>query len=172
MNELQARFDAIYAEFEYGLRAYVIPRVHDEALAGDILQIVWLKVWKALPATNRITFSWLRMIAKNTMLDQWQSQKIRACLSLDDDHVYEEASDIVAPPCDEPEDTAVRQERLRAVLALLQRIPPKRRETLKLSVSGYSNEEIQQIMGTSYQTVSKHASAARHQLRQLMEASR
>src|ERR1700694_3860333 len=72
----EQRFDAIYAEHRTALFAYLLARMRDRETALDLLQELFVRVWRslqtveALPENKRL--SWLFSVARNLVVDHYR----------------------------------------------------------------------------------------------------
>ena len=68
----KSAFSKLYDEFSAPVYTYILKIVKNEDLAADILQDVFVKVWKNIPqfdVAKSKFFTWTINIAKNTALD-------------------------------------------------------------------------------------------------------
>ena len=68
---LKASDDRVLGPFREQLRAFVLSRVSDRALAEDVLQDAYIKVHQALPSLKDETrvLPWLYRVVNNTLMD-------------------------------------------------------------------------------------------------------
>ncbi|MGQ0552374.1 MAG: RNA polymerase sigma factor [Planctomycetota bacterium] len=134
----------------------------------DLAQETFLKAFRAIDRFEgqSALFTWLYRIAVNTARDELSTRRRRPTHSI-------EGAD---GPLVEPEDTGdgpaerlVREERIRAVRAALERLPEPFRTTLILrDMEGNSYEQVAEILGISIGTVESRIFRARCKLRVLL----
>ena len=154
-------YEAIFERMHGPLYRYVARIVRDEALAYDVLQDVFLKLWSNR-ATLRIEVSlsaFLYTMARNRALNALRRRKREV--------VSDEPNLFALHKAEGSVEASFEAEELAAHLARwMQELPPKRGEVFALSrLHGLSNLEISQIMGLSKRTVDTHIVHALRQLR-------
>lgn len=149
---------ARYGDALYGV---VLRMVGSAETAEDLMQEVFVKVWKnggAYDPQKGKLFTWLLNIARNTAIDHLRlvkNQKRRQSISLDD-LVYQPATH-----------TKVPEVGLQHALAKLE---PKYHQVIEmLYLRGYSQREAAEIMDIPLGTLKTRALSAVRQLRQLMQ---
>src|SRR6478736_6777734 len=75
----KAAFEAIVSEFQSSIFNYILRSVGDRALAEDLTQDVFLRVYQKLPRFSfRSKFTtWLFQVAKNRVVDEFRSRERR-----------------------------------------------------------------------------------------------
>ncbi|NPA27398.1 MAG: sigma-70 family RNA polymerase sigma factor [Chloroflexi bacterium] len=138
-----------YARRVYGfLRAYT----GDPELADELVNDVFLRVWKALPKyrEQQQFLAWLFRIARNAAVDKFRRQKRRAWLGLDALLPGEDV-DTTTP---HPETAALTQEEYQRLDEALQQLPETYRTVLVLRfLEGLTTAEIAQVLGRSENAV-------------------
>ncbi len=79
-NKDREAFATLYDNYCNALYGVVFRIVNDEPLAQDILQEVFVKIWKNMEfydATKGRLFTWLINITRNTAIDKYRSQEFR-----------------------------------------------------------------------------------------------
>lgn len=129
--------------------------------AGDLAQDAFLKIVEASEkAEIKAPIHLLFRIARNATIDRLRS-KSRAAALFRTDGLEADAPDFTASP----ERILIASERLRRAMAVIQNMPPKRREVFLLHrIEGLSYPQIARRSGVSIKTVEKHMAAAMAQL--------
>ena len=73
-------FTNLYDNYSSALYGVVFRIVNDESLAEDILQEVFVKIWKNIAfydASKGRLFTWLINVTRNTAIDKYRSQEFR-----------------------------------------------------------------------------------------------
>lgn len=176
-EELMARFvagdrrafDTIYEYFGPRVRAFINRYVAHPDAGDDILQEVFLKVYRKSetfdPAAHLST--WLFAIARNACID-WLRRRKLPTVSLsptgDDDTATVQVAD---PAGVTPADRASTSELSTLFDRAVERLSPKLREVFLLcGVQGLAYEEAAVILGCPVKTVSSRLSRARAQLQE------
>lgn len=150
-------FEATY-EGLFGFARYI---VRDPAAAHDILQDVFMKLWKIREDVDptRSLKALMYQMVRNYALNHERQRKTRSAQSID-----ERLSEPSAPP------TAEREVEARALGKRIERwvaqLPERRREAFVLSrYEGLSHDEIARIMDLTPRTVNNHIVLALQDLR-------
>jgi RNA polymerase sigma-70 factor (ECF subfamily) len=157
--------EALFARHHAGVYRFVVRLVHDHALAEDLINEVFLDVWRhAGQFEARCAGStWLLAIARFKALS---ALRRRSDEMLDDDTwaTFED-------PADDPEVALQIRDRSQAVLQCLIELSPKHREIIDLIY--YRDRSIKEaaiIVGSSESTVKTRMFHARKQLSRLLDA--
>lgn len=148
-----------FLAYEAQLRGFVQKRVQDKAEADDILQQLYLKLYKnceQLQGVHNLK-AWLYQITRNTVHDFFRENSRRQPLA-------EEAE------LPEPEDLTEqnRQEVEALVEPLINLLPTEYAEALRLSeLAGVSQKEIAERLGISYSGAKSRVQRGREKLKQL-----
>ncbi len=168
-------FETLVTRHRGKVYAMVQNMIKNEADAWDLSQVVFLKVWKALPKFEaRAKFStWLYRITHNVVYDWLRKRKIDSAGELDDGLLSE--GDIAAGSRTSPSkvarpDIALENselgDRINAALATLN---AEHRETILLrEVQGFDYKEIAKVMDCSLGTVMSRLYYARKKLQTLL----
>ncbi|SFG44063.1 RNA polymerase sigma factor SigZ [Pontibacter chinhatensis] len=148
-----------FLAYEAQLRGFVLKRVQDKAETDDILQQLYLKLYKnceQLQGVHNLK-AWLFQITRNTVHDFFRENSRRQPLA-------EEAE------LPEPEDLSEqnRQEVEALVEPLINLLPTEYAEALRLSeLEGVSQKEIAERLGISYSGAKSRVQRGREKLKQL-----
>lgn len=148
----------VYLEYEAKLRGFVLKRVRDKDEANDILQQLYVKLYKnceQLPEVRNLN-AWLYQIARNAVYDYYREQG--RSIPIEDESRLEERFVQDAP----------QQESESLVLPLINMLPPEYAEPLRLSeIEGISQKEIAERLGMSYSGAKSRVQRGREKLRDL-----
>jgi RNA polymerase sigma-70 factor, ECF subfamily len=148
----------VYLEYEAKLRGFVLKRVKDRDEANDILQQLYVKLYKhceQLPEVRNLN-AWLYQIARNAVYDYYREQG--RSMPLEDESQLEEQFGQDAP----------HQESESLVLPLINMLPPEYAEPLRLSeIEGISQKEIAERLGMSYSGAKSRVQRGREKLKEL-----
>src|SRR5262249_47284740 len=154
--------EAAFAELvgRYGPRLrYFVRRMLDEGDPDDVLQDVWLDVFRGLPrlADAGAFPAWLYRLARDRVLRQWRRRR-PAHQPLEEVDVAEESEEGF---------TAEDAGRIHAALAGL---APEQREVIVLRfLEGMSYDDVARVVGTPVGTVKSRLHYAKQALRRLIE---
>ncbi len=145
----------LHARYSKNLLAVVLRLVRDEALAQDVLQEAWLKVWfsfASYDAERGRLFTWLARVCSNHAVDVMRSRRYqfhRQSRSLEGTG----AAQVPAPASFKPEHIGVRE--------LTQHLKPRQREVIDLLYfGGCTQVEAAEELGIPLATVKTRARAA------------
>lgn len=145
MTELETRFNSLVSQYSERLYWHVREIVGSHEDADDLVQDIFIKVWKALPSFrgDSSEFTWLWRIATNEALNFNRRARVRAALqfmSLDD-----KAARVVDPDPYFDSDAA-----LTAIRKAIASLPAKQRAVFSMRYyQELSYEQISAITGTS-----------------------
>jgi len=156
-------FHAIYAEHNPRLFAYSLKLVKDRATAEDLAQETWIRTigLRSRGAEGVANlYGMIYRIARNLALDHLKSYRETNRVDMDGAEVDRMTTSI-------PEQSS----REEIVLRALDRLPFDYREAIALhTYSGYSYEEIAEMLGKSPEAIWARASRGRKKLRELVTA--
>jgi RNA polymerase sigma-70 factor (ECF subfamily) len=156
-------FEELVARYHPRLQYYlhrILPRADH---ADDVLQEVWLAVFRALPrlAEPGALAAWLYRIARDKALVQWRGRPPERLLDI---------SDLVEEPS---RDNEFRQEDAQEIHASLDLLAPEQREVLVLRfLEDMTYEQIAKVTGCPIGTVRSRLYYAKSALRQAIEQRR
>lgn len=151
---------------------YALSLVKDTAIAEDISQEVFVKVWQKIKKfDNRYKFkNWLYTIAKNTCLDYFKKNQAINFSSLnqaDDNLLFE---DLIKATGQSPQVELEIAQNADRVNAAVDKLPEKYQETIKLHYhGGYKFREIAEILKESIETVKSRNRRALIKLKKLIK---
>ena len=156
-------FDALFLRWYPQVRKFLLTLVKVEALAEDLAQMVFMKVWlyrdRLDPAKSLKNY--LLVLSRNGALDVFKSKRNLMM------------TDLAAPPektaPDHTEHQAEYAEAHSRILRAVEQMPAQRREVFRMSrFRQLSSEEIAAELGLSVRTVEKHLQLALKDLRKYL----
>jgi RNA polymerase sigma-70 factor (ECF subfamily) len=156
-----AGFELLLAEMERPLYYYILKLLGDEDAALDVLQDVWIKVFRGIGSLRvpEALRTWLYRIARGTALNRVRDDASRASV----EEMLDETLDAATEP-------AFGRDDVLALHAGLDRLYQRHREVLVLLfLEGLSVEEIGQVVGCPPGTVKSRIHHAKRALRRLLE---
>ncbi len=162
--------EQLYDRYSRPVYSLLLRMTHEPAAAEDLLQEVFLRLWRYAPGYDaaRGSFSnWILTVARNLVLDQMRSkaEKQRRREQMVD---MLPAGDSVLPRSEERIDQRRQLERVRAVISGL---PAGQQQALKLAYfGGLSQSEIAETMNEPLGTVKTWVRSALLRLREELEA--
>jgi RNA polymerase sigma-70 factor (ECF subfamily) len=158
----RAAFKALYESYRDRVYNIIFYSMGDELASEDILQIVFIKIYRGLPGFRfeASLATWIYRITLNECLNQQQRRgaqyvPFEAILGSDDEF------DSAAPPDIEHAD----KERREIIQRAMMELPPKLRDVIALKyLEGLSYEEIAAVLGCAPGTVASRLSRALEKL--------
>ena len=168
-------FAALYERTSSHLLGVVLRINRDRAQAEDVLQEVYVNVWRAaqsFDAAQSQPLTWLTSIARNRAIDslrRTQTQpKLSAFTNDEDDDVY----DFVADDAPGPLDLLSRASDARALSACMQGLSAPQRQSVALAFfDGLSHAEVAENMRQPLGTVKSWVRRALQSLKGCLEAA-
>ena len=145
MQELELQFNSLVRRYSEPLYWHVRSMVGSHEDADDLLQEIFIKVWKALPGFRGDSdeFTWLWRIATNETISHLRKERVRAALSFT--RIDENALRISDPSPSIDGDAA-----MRALRKAVMKLPDKQRLVFVMRYwQELSYEQIAEITGTS-----------------------
>lgn len=161
-----AAFNALYERHAARLRLFIARFVGDRDAADDLLQEVFLKVYrqpKSFDPRGRF-LTWVYAVTRNASID-WLRRKRIALVPIgpaDEDDDFGTSVDPPVPSFERPEIKVLAGELAERVAAVTDTLSPKLREVFVLcALQGLSYEEAAEVIGCPVKTVSSRLSRAR-----------
>jgi len=151
---------------------YALSFVKDEAVAEDMAQEVFVKVWKKIKSFDKkYKFkSWLYAIAKNTCLDYLKKNKAVVFSELDsgdDGLLFEQLIKETLPSLQIKLEL---EHEAGAVNSAVEKLPENYRQTIKMHyLGGYKFREIAEILKESVDTIKSRNRRALKQLKKIIK---
>jgi RNA polymerase sigma-70 factor (ECF subfamily) len=156
----------LFARHRLAVYRWIVRLVRDEALAEDLLNEVFLDVWRQAAAfeARASVSTWLLAIARHKALS---ARRRRTEVELDDGFAA-----TVADPADDPELVAEKKNRAELLRRSLRRLPPEQTEVIDLVYyHDKSVKEVAKIVGIPEATVKTRMFYARRKLAELVAAA-
>ncbi|MDO6389958.1 RNA polymerase sigma factor SigZ [Pontibacter sp. BT731] len=148
----------LYLEYEAKLRSFVLKRVKDKEESNDILQQLYVKLYKHCEQLQdvRNLNAWLYQIARNAVYDYYREQGRN--IPIEDESKLEEKL----------QQNSEHQDSESLVLPLINMLPVEYAEPLRLSeIEGISQKEIAERLGMSYSGAKSRVQRGREKLKEL-----
>lgn len=156
-------FSYLYDHYSGALFGVITQIIADQALASDVLQEVFLNIWRRIDsydAAKGRLFTWMLNIARNAAIDMTRSKAFQ------NSQRNQEFDNTVHSKADDQMSSKVDQIGLSKVIAQLKE---EHRILIDLSyLKGYTHEEIAAQLDIPLGTVKTRIRAALQQLRKLM----
>ena len=158
-------FNYLYDHYSAALFGVILPIVNEQELANDILQDVFLSIWRKIetydPTKGRL-FTWMLNIARNASIDVLRSksfQNTRKNQPLGETVNWNSSYQVFQPDVE-----AI------GLHKLLEKLKEEHRVLIELAYfKGYTHEEIAEIEGLPLGTVKTRIRNALIQLRNMMK---
>jgi RNA polymerase sigma-70 factor, ECF subfamily len=160
-REREQRFDVVYVEHRRTLFAYFLGRTADREQALDLLQELFVRVWRGLDGLESLPPdkrpAWLFSVARNLVVDHYRARATRERTRA--------ALDAPAQWAALPEPAVLEGETLHDLHDAIQRLPEELRVVLVLHVlDGRTSTEIGALLGRPPGTVRYQLAEARRRL--------
>lgn len=149
------RLEAIWAEYQSSLKAFLRSKVSNPDDAEDLLQEILIKTHKNLETLSEMSKvkSWLFQIANHTIIDFYRQNKTHANLTVED--LWYEAE----------EEEQVVKALSRCLLPFIKELPKEDAELLTaIEVEGVSQKEYAENKGIKYSTLKSRVKKSREKL--------
>lgn len=166
-SDAQGLFDDLYAQHQRALHAFFFGRTSDRELALDLLQEVFLRLWRsirvveALPPERR--HHWLYAVARNLVVDTYRGRASGSAAL--------ERLQRLTPPdiADPPETDVLHAEAVDRLDRAIHNLPDDLRVVLVLQALGErTSTEIGEVLGRPAGTVRYQLAQARHRLAEVL----
>jgi RNA polymerase sigma-70 factor, ECF subfamily len=161
-----AIFGRLYDEHGRGAYAAALRILGDSALAQDVTQDIFLKLWRnprRFDAGRGPIGPYLRLMARSRALDVWRSRQAAG-------RAVERVGVEAPPEPDAPDVLAARDAEREIVRAALRRLPPAQREALVLAYwGGLTADEVAVRVGVPLGTAKSRIRLGLSKLRAEME---
>lgn len=158
-------FAKVYQTYHRQAYTYLLRRTNSVALAEELLQLSFIKLWKSASNLNpQIPLNaQLFRICRTVMLDE--IKRLSSLRNMETDYAEQ------LPPA--TEDNAVINRHLsEEIHSAISALPPARKKIFELSrLEGYSHKEIAEMMSISVRTVEDHIGKALKLLRRKLRDS-
>jgi RNA polymerase sigma-70 factor (ECF subfamily) len=156
---------ALYDRYRLILFGLILRILHSQAEAEDVLQEVFLQVWRRasdFDETRGRPFTWLVTLARSRAIDRLRSLGSR-------ERTAQEAARDVPDSISDASDDAVKSEQSEIVRAALRELPEEQRRTLLLAYfEGLTQSEIAERLNTPLGTIKTRMRSGMIKLRELL----
>ena len=149
-------FEHLVKKFLPVVYGYIFRMTRDQSVAEDLAQETFIKVWKNLQKFHLDSSfrTWVLAIAHHTVLDWFRKKKhipFSDFDTRDGRNILQETTPDQDP---RPDELFIQNEKVELVQELLERLPPRAKETLILyEEGGMTFAEIGEMLGESVHTV-------------------
>ena len=154
----------LYDNYAAALNGIICPIVNDKELANDVLQEVFVNIWKKIDSYDSSKgrlFTWLLNIARNAAIDKVRSKGFRNSkqnLSIQDNAIVDIGPSVSQPDID-----------LIGLKRLLLKLKDDYRKLIDLSYfQGFTHEEISKLLNIPLGTVKTRIRTALTQLKTMI----
>jgi len=165
-------FETLYNRYAVIVYGTVLCVVQDWALAEDLVQEVFWRVWRrstCFVSERGQVASWLRAVAHNVSIDELRRLRARPVLigaELEQSRMLQlldDQADVVA--------STIKREQRHMIVSALQQLPSEQRQVLELNYfGGRSYQEIAAALNHPLGTVKSHARRGLQKLKQALAA--
>jgi RNA polymerase sigma factor (sigma-70 family) len=174
----RAAFATLYERTSAHLLGVVMRIQRDRALAEDILQEVFVNVWRAaqsFDAAQSQPLTWLTSVARNRTIDSLRrahvQPQLKTNVSINDDEETD-VYDTVADDSPGPLDLLSRASETRALAMCMEVLSPQQRQSVALAFfDGLSHAEVAESMREPLGTVKSWVRRALMSLKNCLEAA-
>jgi RNA polymerase sigma-70 factor (ECF subfamily) len=161
----ETHFKNIFNEYYASLFYYAVKIIHNEQIAEDFVQEIFLDLWKKKKEVyiNKIA-SYLYTSIRFRCMNYIRHEKIKS------DYAAAESIKGVNPQIDDSI-IIIEEEMIREINKLIDSMPDQRKTVFKLHADGLSQNEIAKELNISVNTVKTHKLKARQFLREYLKNS-
>jgi RNA polymerase sigma-70 factor (ECF subfamily) len=163
MTDAASDWEALYLRHRQAIWAFFWVSLHDRERAMDGVQDVFLQAWRYVDRLRTLhpteQKAWLYQTARRRLIDIHRHQVVvdRADIQM--------ALDVTSPSTADPMEVIEHRERLQAISAIVQGLPPKQRAVFILATVGeMTGTEIAELLAIPSATVRSRLAAARRRL--------
>lgn len=153
--------EQVWNTFQQPIKHFILKYIHNEAIAEDILQDVFLKIHLHIDTLvdEKKLQAWLYQIARHAIYDHYRSQKPLQALP--------ETFDMSAEPTQEDAEQAL----LPCLTEMVEQLPPLYRDALLLTeYQGLTQRELAEQLHLSFSGAKSRVQRAREKLKQQLLA--
>jgi len=168
IQRLQARdkaaFGILYDDYFHSLRSVVYRMVMNKSLAEDLLQDIFLKIWKYInnyDAEKGTLFTWMSNIARNVCIDYLRSKHHQQKITIiEKDYDYNEIVAAILPPAD--------RVTIGELYKIVQKLNFAQAQVIEMVFfRGFTHEETAEILGIALGTVKTRCRSGLRNLRMM-----
>lgn len=162
----QKAFQWLYDQYSPALYGVVLRIIREEEQAQDLLQDIFVKIWKnldAYDANKGRLFTWMLNVARNTAIDSLRSRKTQPFSAIRTDeenvHIVDKQHNTEQP---NPEHIGIKD--------IVGKLRPERKQLIDLVYfGGYTHEEAAEELKLPLGTVKTRVRAALQELKELFK---
>lgn len=162
-GDMKQQTREIWEMLRVKLRAFIMSKVHNEAVADDLLQELFIKIHDNIDQLKDHTRiqPWIYQISRNLIIDHFR--KIRKETN------YSPAIDLLTEEVQHEESENSMAEALRDMISMMDDLPPEFCEALCMTeIGGLSQKKYAAIKGISYSGAKSRIQRARKMLRDML----
>lgn len=157
-------FDIIYDQYSAALQAIVYRMIADKIVTEDLLQDIFVKIWRHLDNydnTKGTLFTWMTKIARNVCIDHLRARHYNQQISvIETDYDYNGIVATALPPAD-----TITISELHKVV---QKLDVKQRVVIEMVYfRGFTHQEASEVLVVSLGTVKTRCRAGLKQIRDM-----
>lgn len=156
MNEECKAVFPIYLEFKDEIQRHILKKVKSKEVAEDLTSQLALKLYSSCEKLKDVSNlrAWIYRVASNTVMDYFRDEQKKQSQSIVDDLLQEDEDDFV--------NIAVEN----CVLQLLEQLPDKYKEAVRMSdLEGVNQKEIAEKLNISYSAAKMRVQRGRESLK-------
>jgi len=160
-----AAFEVLYERHKGGVFRYLLAKCHQQAIAEELFQDVWMKLIAARDRYEvRAKFTtYLYQLAHNHFIDYYRKTRTDVFLQKDQDKDVEQ---MASNDQKQPDDQLEMQRQTETLLQLVERLPDEQREVFMLrEEAGLTVAEIAKVTGVNTETAKSRLRYAVKKLR-------
>lgn len=164
----ESAFNTIFQRYQHKIYSYAMHFTHDEAIAQDVVQEVFLRIWTVKQELGNIRKAepWIAVLTRNICFNKL---KKNACEHKAKSLLASESHSGAQSEISEVEHYINYKDRLQALNQALQSLTPQQRTIYRLNRDlGLKNEEISRQLHLSPNTVKTHMVTALRRIRHFM----
>ena len=162
----QQAFQWLYDQYSPALYGVVLRIVRDDEQSADLLQDIFVKIWKSLDgydSSKGRLFTWMLNVARNTAIDSLRARKTQpfGAIRTDEEnvHIVDREHNTEQP---NPEHIGLKE--------VVDQLRPERKQLIDLVYfGGYTHEEAAEKLNLPLGTVKTRVRAALQELKQLFK---
>lgn len=157
MNEQEQAFRRLFMDYYPSLLAFALHYVSEEAVAEDLVQDVFVKIWENPDKLEKIedVSAYVYQMVRFKCLNYLRNERVRA-----------DAVRFFAEKLDVSEINAyIKEETFRVVVKAMEDLPPSCRKIFSMSLEGYAEKEVAKELHIAVNTVKKQKQIARRILK-------
>lgn len=162
-NEDRFDFEDCFHSFFPAISIYIKRFIDDEEVARDMAQDLFIVVWEKFSdfESKEAVKAFLYRSARNALINYADHEKVKKLYATRE--AFKEQVELSFL------DNVIEEETFRLVYQAIDKLPEGRKKIVMLSLKGYSNPEIVNLLGLSINTVKTQKQKAYQHLRELLK---